>query len=114
MKTLLSALVLTTTLTSAALAGGPVTPTGAARPGPVALTEAQMDTITAGGGVGSVDPGSGFHTLYGSGAGSINPGGGGSLTLYGGGVGSIDPGGGGTEEVTLSGTKAGAAPKFDR
>src|SRR5918992_2278665 len=60
MKALVLALVLTTTLTAAALAGEPVTSTGAARPGPVALTEAQMDTITAGGGgVGSIDPGCG-------------------------------------------------------
>ena len=52
MKTLLSALVLTTTLTSAALAG------------PVVLTEAQLDAVTAGGGGVGVDP-----SVYGSGAG---------------------------------------------
>jgi hypothetical protein len=43
MKTFLSTLVLTTTLTSIALAGEPVT-----------LTEAQLDTIAAGGGKGKV------------------------------------------------------------
>ena len=89
MKTLLSALVLTVALTSAAMAGEPATSTGAGQPGPVVLTEAQLDTITAGGGVG----------------GSIDPGGGGSLTLYGGngaGVGSpIEDAVGGDSDPTM-------------
>ena len=53
MKTLFSALALTTVLTSAALAG------------PVPLTAAQMDAVTAGGGGAGVDP-----SAYGGGAGA--------------------------------------------
>jgi hypothetical protein len=79
MKTLLSALVLTTTLTSAALAGAPVTTTGTARPEPIKLTEAQMDAVTAGGGGMGVDP-----SVYGGGVG-VDP------SAYGGGT---DPGDG--------------------
>jgi hypothetical protein len=48
MKNLVLALALTTAFTPAALAGELVTSTGAARPGPVVLSEAQLDTITAG------------------------------------------------------------------
>jgi hypothetical protein len=47
MKTLLSTLVVTTALTSAAMAGEPATPMDT---GPRALTEEQMDQVTAGGG----------------------------------------------------------------
>ena len=82
MKTLLPALVLTTVLTSAALAG------------PVALTEAQMDTITAGGGGMGVDP-----SVYGGGAG-VDP------SVYGGGT---DPGDG----LTTFGTKGSAGQGGD-
>jgi hypothetical protein len=47
MKTLISALALTAAITPAALAGEPATPTDT---GPLALTEAQMEQVTAGGG----------------------------------------------------------------
>ena len=80
MKTLLSALVLTTTLTSAALAG------------PVVLTEAQLDAVTAGGGGMGVDP-----SVYGSGAG-VDP------SVYGNGAG-VDP--------SVSGTKGTAGQGGD-
>jgi hypothetical protein len=66
MKTLLSALALTTVLTSAALAGAPVTSTGAARLGPVALTEVQMDQVVAGGSsvAGSIQGDGGDLSVY--------------------------------------------------
>jgi hypothetical protein len=67
MKTLLT-ITLTAALTSATLAGEPVASTGAARPGPVVLTEAQMDTIVAGGAQGGINSGGEFR--YGGGAGA--------------------------------------------
>ena len=95
MKTLLSALVLTTTLTTAALAG------------PVALTEAQMDTVTAGGGGMGVDPsvyggGAGVDpSVYGNGAG-VDP------SVYGSGAG-VDPG----DALTAFGVKGSAGQGGD-
>ena len=86
MKTVLFTLTLSAALTSAALAGSPTPAAGDApttRQGPMVLSEAQMDTVTAGGSSVGNASGGDCITRYGNGAG-VDP------SIYGGGAGA-DP-----------------------